>query len=102
VNASFFAATAVARVARLVYIFNQKYQFLSIFEGLGVETFGEFNVLLVNFIAIWYIVEFLRFLSFLVILWYIFPVLVCWTKINLATLAGAKKLKKIGAMNGSS
>jgi hypothetical protein len=28
--------------------------------------------------------------------------LVCWTKINLATLAGAKKLKKIGAMNGSS
>jgi hypothetical protein len=56
---------------------NQKTQFVKTLEGLAMEDVGIFYVHLINFPAIWYIYP--PFGTF-------FPVLVCCTKKNLATL----------------
>jgi hypothetical protein len=68
---------------------NQKSKFGHILEGLANEDVGIFSALLsilsilqqmLYFMAIWCI--------YLVVFWYIFPVLVCCTEKNLATLIG--------------
>jgi hypothetical protein len=63
-------------------------------------SFGIFCDHLVNFPSIWYILWpfgiFCGHLEYFVAIWYISPVLVCWTKKNLATLA-SRRLRRIAA-----
>jgi hypothetical protein len=62
------------RVARWHIFWNQKSQFGQILEGLAMEDVGVFYGHVVYFMCIWYIL--VSFGIFMVI-WYIFPVLVC-------------------------
>jgi hypothetical protein len=62
---------------------NQKFRFGSILEGLAMEDVDMLFGHLVYFTAIWYIVwPFDIWYEYLVF----FPILVCWTMNNLATL----------------
>jgi hypothetical protein len=63
---------------------NQKSKFGSILEGIAMEAVGIFHGHVVYFKAVWYICW--PFGIFYIGIWYIFPVLVCCTKKNLATL----------------
>jgi hypothetical protein len=73
----FSSVSACVRVAR-GYILETKIQIWVDFGGLALEDFGVFYGHLI------YIVY--CYLEYFVVIWYIFPVLVCCTKKNLATL----------------
>jgi hypothetical protein len=69
---------------QMVY-FKTKNHNLGVFlEGLGMESVGIYYALLVYCTAIWY--TYLGSFCIFVVIWYIFPVLLCFTQKNLATL----------------